>query len=162
VNPRPPPFVRVRNRTRCPDMSSMPSSPCDRDTRLTNRSSSGAPSISVSSRRNASSDVSNWCAEWMISRSPSRNSPASSRASNTEPLPFCLGTIMPTSNAAHDPSARSPSACSSTNACHGSSVSPAIAASSHASRPVVDEYSGTQHTRGSWAPIMPSPAAASA
>jgi hypothetical protein len=88
-------------------VSSMPSSPWARETRFMRDSNSGVSSISASRRRKASSEVANSCAEWMMSRSPSRNSPASSRASRIEPLPFWRATFRPTSNAAHLPSARS-------------------------------------------------------
>jgi hypothetical protein len=61
-------------------------------------------------RFSASSAVANSCAEWMICRSPSRNRPASARASRIPPLPFWRGTSTPTSFAAHNPPGCSPNA----------------------------------------------------
>src|ERR1051325_1593398 len=90
----------------------------------------------------------------MISRSPSRNKPASSRASSTDPLPFCRPTTRPTSKAAHFPSFRSARAFSSTNACHGSSTNPANAASSTASTPLRLPPSGSQQILGCCSPLI--------
>jgi hypothetical protein len=54
----------------------------------------------------------NSCAECTISRSPHAKIPASSRGSRTPPFPFWRGTSMPTSNADHFPSSRTPSIAS--------------------------------------------------
>ena len=55
-----------------------------------------SPRSGPPSARTPRSAVANSCAEWMISRSPNKNRPASSRASSDPPLPFCRGTSTPT------------------------------------------------------------------
>src|SRR5690606_26470498 len=74
------------------------------------------------------------------------------RASSSAPLPFWRLTITATSNADHCPSARSPSEAIRMSCCHGSNISPADAASSTASCPADDAYSGWLATRGLRAP----------
>src|SRR6185369_17319337 len=92
-------------------------------------------------------DVLNSCDVCRID-SPNRNSPASSRASRTVPLPFWRGTIKPTSGVAHVPSGRSPNDTRNTSCCHGYRCSPADAARSTASCPAEVEKGGQLLTRG--------------
>src|SRR5699024_4557923 len=93
------------------------------------------------------------CAEWMMSFSPNRKRPASSRASRIVPLPDCRGTTRPTSVAAHlDP--RSPREISRTCCCHSSKCSPAASANCTASSPADVVNRGTEETLGVCDPIL--------
>src|SRR5581483_4874542 len=95
----------------------------------------------------------------MTSRGPTsgaiKSTSASSRASKIAFLPFWRPTTKPTSVAAHFPSGRSPSECASTHCCHGNKFKPARSASSVASSPADDTYSGTSLRRGSCAHLKP-------
>src|SRR6266568_433482 len=151
--PRPDPAVLATNWSRCPDFSSIISEPFAVRIRFTCRSNCRLSLTSAAMRRNASEAVLNSCAECRISSSPNRNRPASSRASSSAPFPFCRLQISPTSKAVHLPAA-SPRPWSRTNACHGSSSSPAAAARSTASCPAEDRAGGTVQIRGRWSPSL--------
>jgi len=150
--PRPEPLVRATNRSRAPERSSMPSEPFDRCTALTCLRSSSTLVNRSSQRRNASKLVFVSCADHMIRRSPNRFRPASTRASRTDPLPFCLLTTSPVSKAAHCPAAVSPRPSVSRSPCQSSTTRPAAAASSMASTPADEAYAGTLRACGSRLP----------
>ena len=138
---------RVLKLIRPPDFSSIDSEPWARLIRRTRRMKLGVSSTTPTRRRKTTIAESKRWALYICSRSPKRKAPTSRRATSSSLLPFWRAQTSPTSKADQRLSSRSPSACSSTNRCQSSSVSPASSHSSSASAPAEPTLGGTWQMR---------------